>query len=292
MVRSLADKRLLNLVKALAIGWCLLLFASGSRGAIGSVFISILITLMVFKRNAVPLLKYNALVLIGGFIGYLLLFKAIPTSLENDVTTAWKPIEQITYTNDRIVLWQFAVQYIIEHPWLGIGPMHYAYYPGPIHAHPHNSILQWTCEMGIPSTLLVIYLTGSGLIAWVKKFYRLQHENNFYVSEHLWIALFCSVCSGLIYSLISGVIVTPLSQLTMALLVGWMIGLYFHDQKSKPIGPMWNITLMLLAGATMITMTYTVLPSLIPRLISYADLPYQQYPIIAPRFWQIGGIPH
>lgn len=286
------DKRLLNFLKLIAIGWALLLFASGSRGAVASLIISMILTLIVFRKHAMPLLKLNSSQLLAGAIGYLLLFKLVPYILENNVTQGWRPVASLTQTNDRLALWRYAINYVIEHPWLGIGPMHYAYYPGPTHAHPHNSILQWASEMGIPSTLLVIYLTISGLIAWVKKFYRLQNENKLYVPVHLWIALFCSVSSGLIYSLVSGVIVMPLSQLMMVLIIGWMTGLYFYDTESKPIGRIQRISVMLLAGATLITMTYTVLPSLLPRLISYADLPYQNYPITAPRFWQIGGIPH
>ncbi len=286
------DKRLLILLKIIAIGWAVLLFASGSRGAIGSVFIAMILTLIIFKNHAKPLLKLNSLILLAGAIAYLLLFKLIPSLLNNQVTVGWRSIEQLGHTNDRIALWQFAIQYIIGNPWLGIGPMHYAYYPGPTNAHPHNSLLQWACEMGIPSTLLVILLVFSGLYSWVKKFYRLTNSESLYVPSHLWVGLFCTLCSGLIYSLVSGVIVMPLSQIMMALIIGWMLGIYFQDQQSKPVSQLQHIGFMLLAGATLITLTYTVLPSLLPRLNSYADLPYQDYPITTPRFWQIGGIPH
>lgn len=245
-----------------------------------------------FKSHAKEFLKLNSLILIAGLIGYLLLFKLIPTLLENQVTVGWRPDKVITNTSGRLELWHYAIQYIIDNPWLGIGPMHYAYYPGPTHAHPHNSLLQWACEMGIPSTLLVISLIYSGLAAWIKKFYRLTNEKKMYVPSHLWIALFCSLCSGLIYSLVSGVIVMPLSQIMMVLIAGWMLGIYFQDQPAKPVSQKQHIAFMLLAGATLITLTYTVLPSLLPRLISYQDLPYQDYPTFAPRFWKIGGIPH
>jgi len=286
------DKRLKFFLKIIATGWAILLFASASRGAVLSVLLAMLMTLFLFKEYAKEFLKLNGLILIAGLIGYLFLFKLIPVLLENQVTVDWEPTKDITNSSGRIELWQYAIQYIIDNPWLGIGPMHYAYYPGPTHAHPHNSLLQWACEMGIPSTLLVIFLIYSGLSAWVKKFYHLNNNNKLYAPSHLWIALFCSLCSGLIYSLVSGVIVMPLSQITMALIIGWMLGIYFQDQESKPVSQLQHISFMLLAGATLITLTYTVLPSLLPRLNSYADLPYQDYPIIAPRFWQIGGIPH
>jgi len=286
------DKRIIKLIKAIAIGWTILLFASGSRGAVGSIILSMLVTLFIFRGYAKLYLKLNSLFLIAGFIGYILLFKLIPYLAESDVTIGWRSVEGITSSSGRIELWQYAIQYIIDSPWLGIGPMHYAYYPGPTHAHPHNSLLQWACEMGIPSTLLVLSLIFSGLYNWVKKFYILTNSESLYVPSHLWIGLFCTLCSGLIYSLVSGVIVMPLSQVMIALIIGWMLGIYFQDQESKPVSQLQHIGLMLLAGATLTTLIYTVLPSLLPRLYSYADLPYQDYPIIAPRFWQIGGIPH
>ncbi len=292
LIHPKLDKRLLIFLKIIAIGWAVLLFASGSRGAIGSVCIAMILTLIIFKNHAKPLLKLNSLILLAGAIAYLLLFKLIPPLLDNQVTMGWRPIEQLSHTSDRIALWQFAIQYIVDNPWLGIGPMHYAYYPGPTNAHPHNSLLQWACEMGVPSTLLALSLIFSGLYSWVKKFYKLTNSESLYVPSHLWIGLFCTLCSGLIYSLVSGVIVMPLSQIMMVLIIGWMLGIYFQDQQSKPVSQLQHISFMLLAGATLITLTYTALPSLLPRLNSYTELPYQDYPIIAPRFWQIGGIPH
>ncbi len=287
------DKRLLNGLKIIAIGWAILLFASGSRGAVSSVIISLALSFIIFRSYAKPLLKLNSILLLAGLSGYLILFKFLPWALNNEVTLGWKPISQFASSNARIELWQFALQYIADNPWLGIGPMHYAYYPGPGLAHPHNSILQWTCETGIPSILLLIFLIFSGLTAWVKKFHRLQEKNKLTAPAHLWIALFCSMISGLIYSLVSGVIVMPLSQIMMALIAGWMLGIYFQDQKNPHISKIQGLSFKLLAGITLITLVYTVLPSLVPRLSSsYADLPYQSYTVHTPRFWQIGGVPH
>jgi len=286
------DKRLINLLKFIAIGWAILLFASGSRGAILSVMLAMILTLCVFKNHAKAFLKLNTLILLTGLIIYLILFKLIPFYFDNQVTMDWRPSDSFVRTNNRIALWQFAIQYIKDNPWLGIGPMHYAYYPGPTNAHPHNSLLQWACEMGIPSTVLLISLVFSALVAWVKKFYRLNKENKQYAPPHLWIALFCSICSGLIYSVVSGVIVMPLSQIMMTLIAGWMLGLYFQDKAQKPATQLQNISFKLFAGATLITLTYTILPSLLPRLTDYSGLLDHNYTTIAPRFWQIGGIPH
>jgi len=275
-----------------AVGWAVLLFASDSRGAIVSVFSALVLTGVIFRRHAFAFLKLNTLILALGFIIYWGLFKSLPELLNNQVTQGWKHITDFSHSSGRFELWAYAWRYIQDNPWLGIGPMHYAYYPGPTHAHPHNSVLQWASEMGIPATLLALYLVFSGLTAWVKKFYRLQSEHALYVPPHLWIGLFAALCSGLIYSLFSGVIVMPLSQMMMVLIVGWMMGIYFQDQPLKPVTHCQQRWIRLLAGVTLVTLIYTVLPSLLPRLEDNPDLPLQDYPMIAPRFWQLGGIPH
>ena len=281
-----------NTIVVIATGWAVLLFASDSRGAMLSVFLALFITGLIFQRHAFPFLKLNTVILAAGFVFYWGVFKVLPPLLENQVTHSWRHIDNLTNSNGRFELWRYAWQYIRDNPWLGIGPMHYAYYPGPTHAHPHNSVLQWASEMGIPSTLLLLYLVYAGLTAWVKKFYRLQADNALYVSPHLWIGLFASLCAGLIYSLFSGVIVMPLSQMMMALVIGWMLGLYFLDQKPKPASRLQYLSVQLLAVFTLVTLIYTVLPDVRVRYQSYSSLAQKNYPMIAPRFWQFGGIPH
>jgi len=285
------DKRLLISLKIIAIGWAVLLFASGSRGAVISIVLAMFITLITFKQEAKSLIKLNTTILISGAITYLILFKLIPPLLDSQIIIGWKGIDNITHSSGRIALWQLAIQYILDNPWLGIGPMHYAYYPGPTHGHPHNSLLQWASEMGIPSTLLLLTLVSSGLYSWVNKFHRLNQENNLPVSSHLWLSLFCSICSGLIYSLVSGVIVMPLSQVMMAFITGWMLGLYFLRYKIKKVTTLQHYLFILLAGLTLTTLTYTLLPTLLPRIIPYSDSPRYIFPSTAPRFWQITDVP-
>lgn len=287
------DRRLRFAIYALACGWSVLLFATGSRGAVVAIVLALLLSWAVFRKHAIPLLKLTSQCLLTGACVYLLLFKLLPELSQNQVTVGWVPVEELTHSNTRLELWRHALRYIYENPWLGIGPMHYAYYPGPTHAHPHNSLLQWASELGIPSTLLVIYLIASGLYAWVKKFHRLTQSGRLYVSPHLWVALFTAMCSGLIYSLVSGVIVMPLSQLMLALTTGWMLGIYFYDTAPKPVRGYQLLAYKTLAAAALITLIYTVMPGLLPRLNNeYMRLAQLDYAMIAPRFWQLGGIPH
>ena len=289
------SKRFNLTIKIIATGWAVLLFASASRGAVLSLSSSLLLTWLIFRQQANIFLRLNIRLILFGAVVYGLLFKLIPQMLSNPVTQGWHPVESITDSSGRFELWAYAWQYIKQNPWLGIGPMHFAYYSGPTHAHPHNSVLQWASEIGIPSVLLLLYLVYNGLRAWVTTFYRLQAEKRLPVSPHLWIGLFASLCAGLIYSLFSGVIVMPLSQMMMVLIIGWMQGLYYRaEYQNHPLPPVTlkqRLGLQLLAGITLIILVYTALPDVLVRL-NNEELPIQDYPVIAPRFWQLGGIPH
>ncbi len=278
---------------AVASCWGILFVATLSRGAFLSSALAILLTWILFRAHSHKLLTRTLLFLIVGCLSYILLFKWLPGIFENKSTSALRPVHEFGNTYDRLFLWNVAIEHIMQQPWLGIGPMHYAYHPGPTHAHPHNSVLQWAAEMGIPSTLLVLYLAFSAMRAWIKKFYRLTAENAHYVSPHLWVGLFCAMLSGMIYSLFSGVFVMPLSQLMFVLLAGWMMGIYFYDIEEKPVKPVYVLAYKAFAGITLIALVYSVLPSLLPRLHNdYAGLASKKYSVIAPRFWQLGGIPH
>ena len=55
--------------------------------------------------------------------------------------------------------------------------MHFASLPN-THSlsHPHNSILQWTSEWGIPSTLIMLSICMIGILKWIKRFNHISLE--------------------------------------------------------------------------------------------------------------------
>lgn len=50
--------------------------------------------------------------------------------------------EQVFGLSLREVLWKHAWAKIVEFPWLGIGPMHFASLKNPVANHPHQAMLQ------------------------------------------------------------------------------------------------------------------------------------------------------
>jgi O-antigen ligase len=274
--------------------WITLLFATNSRGAVLSYFAALTITWVIYRGQAKPFIKINALYLFGGLIIYILLF-VLPPYLFHSEALISNQVISTTSSSARLQLWSKALLFIQESPWLGIGPMHYAYYPNDIGAHPHNSVLQLAAEFGLPVAFLVISLFLCFLIAWIRDTpdqdtkTQTGHSN----SPIVWIALFCSVISGLVYSQISGVIVTPMGQSMLALLIGLMAGVKLQNLKNETQIVDLKKTIFLptlISSLTIIAMTYLVTPLLTERiLIPFwgQNIPYHT---VGPRFWRFGGI--
>jgi putative inorganic carbon (hco3(-)) transporter len=279
-----------------SILWFTILFASTGRGATLSYILAFAASLLFFRSKAVPLFKLNALCSIIGLVLYVLLFLIIPPAINRwDIAhaTATKPISL------RFTLWLQALEYIKDSPWLGIGPMHYAYYPNTIAAHPHNSTLQLAAEFGLPTTLTLIVLFIWFLYKWVKA--TPDKETTLTKSEHpsamtLWVALFFSLLSGLLYSQFSGVIVMPLSQSALAVIIGVMLGMYYLRIDSTKLSRSENkprfLLVMISAGIILTSLTYLVTPQLTTRVL--APFWAQTLPdsVTGPRFWSLGGIVH
>lgn len=270
----------------LTIGWWVLLFASQSRGALLAIIVAAFITLLIFRKDAWPVLKTTLLTTIGGWLVYIILFIYIP-----DLGTKTR-LSQLTEDPARLQLWQLALDMIYENSWLGVGPMHYAYYPNTIAAHPHNSLLQIAAEWGLPVAVILVVLACWGTYAWAAKYFKkadtLKNNNQHY----LWIALFCSLIAGMAYSMVSGVIVMPLSQTMFSVIAGLMLGLYYVTPSPSVISTVQTTTLRVLTGAIMAGLLWSLLPDITLRMEMDAQAPQGKIFTFGPRFWQDGGIPH
>ncbi len=271
----------------LAIGWWVLLFASQSRGAPLAIAIAVIITLLIFRRGAWPVVKTTLLTAIGGWAAYLFLFIYIP-NLETKTRLA-----QLTEDPARLHLWQLALDMISENPWLGVGPMHYAYYPNNIAAHPHNSLLQLAAEWGLPVAIILVVLAYWGIYAWAVKYFKNADTLRKGKQNDLWVALLCSLIAGIAYSMVSGVIVTPMSQTIFAVITGTMLGLYYTTPPSPIPAIIHTSILRVIAGTMLIGLLWALIPDF---TLKFGIAPQQHLQgkttTFGPRFWQEGGIPH
>lgn len=222
-----------------------------------------------------------------GILLFWLIFNRLPALLG---------IEVLNFAGDRLnaslsardILWLQAWEMIKERPLLGYGPMHFADVHNIVAAHPHQAVLQWACEWGVPSALLVMGLAGYGLLATVKLIRKKTASNE--PVDLLRICLLASLTGALAQSMVDGVIVMPYSQLWLALVVGWLMGIHEWSARPAPSGPVmpwgWMAVVMLAVGF----LSYVVIrdfPQLGEREDQYA---HDFGGNLQPRFWQQGVI--
>ena len=266
-------------------GWWVLLFASASRGVLLAWLIAMLVTAGCYRQLAWPLLRLQLTSFITGLSCYGLLFHLLPFFLVGGISTGTIIRET---TSDRIGLWRQAGAMIQTHPWFGVGPMHYAWYPNAIAAHPHNSVLQLAAEFGLPATLLMLAMAGYGVFCWLKRFNAVTLQTS--TDRDFAVVLFFTLVANACYSLVDGVIVMPLSQMMMAVVIGLMLGLYGdgHQQSNRVCSKYF--VHQIFAGVILIAMVWSVLPELLPRLLGNEKMIPMDYQTMGPRFWQEGGI--
>nr|WP_157383969.1 O-antigen ligase family protein [Pseudomonas fuscovaginae] len=266
--------------------WWLIAITGGTRGTWLGMALAACVLSSV-GRSGRRWIIWQLLAIFTGITLYCLLFSAFPGYLGIEVTNVVS--ERLTTSlSARDVIWQQAWDMIRERPWLGFGPMHFADIHNPIAAHPHQAILQWACEWGIPSTLLVMWLVGRGLWATFR-LVRERADSNDPV-DLLRVCLFASLIGALAQSMVDGVIVMPYSQLWLSLVVGWLMGI--HVWKSEPAKPNAFIhwSWMGISTAAVLFLAYVAIRD-VPHLDERNKLYQQQYGgHLQPRFWAQGVI--
>jgi|GEM_PF-2074850 len=269
----------------------MLTFASGARGTLLSLLISSVIVFILFKGQSKEWLKKGVFTCLSGFLMYVIVFYVlIPEGSGRALARA--------DSSRRLELWGAAWQAIKSNPIWGLGPMHMANVNGinPITS-PHNIYLLWMVEWGVPA-----FLVG-GFIA-LKNFYRWIQSALLNPSVQK-VALTISIIAGIVHSGVSGLLITPLSQLLFALLLGWSIGIYYSARnetlwirrKKSFNGILKSIPLVLLA-VFLFAKVSSMVPSLEENKEKFQDLNRNEkielFPTsratIYPRFWAQGFI--
>ena len=269
----------------------MLTFASGARGTLLSLLISSVIVFILFKGQSKEWLKKGAITCLAGFLLYVVVFYLlIPDG-------SGKALAR-TDSSRRLELWGAAWQAIKSNPIWGVGPMHMANVNGvnPITS-PHNMYLLWLAEWGIPAFLVGGVIALKGMYKWIQ---------SALVSPSIQkVALTISFIAGIIHSGVSGLLITPLSQLLFALLLGWSIGIYYSGRnktlwirrKNSFKGMLKSIPLVILAVFVFAKVGLMV-PSMEENKDNFQQLnrnkKIELFPTsratIYPRFWEQGFI--
>ncbi|MBF0270794.1 MAG: O-antigen ligase family protein [Magnetococcales bacterium] len=274
-----------------ALWWAWWMF-TGGRGVLMAMVVVCVTLGVMFRKQALPWLHFQGRALLAGLIIYIVLFETlIPANTSETLLRLHDPA--------RLKLWSAAWQMMMEHPWLGIGPQHYAwYYPYQLAAHPHNLSLQILAEWGIPAFVASAVITIWGGLGWFRSAAGQVKEESVTspVLHHTRIALTGSFVAGITHAQVCGLLVMPISQVTGALVLGMMLGLHQHTAPSTP--PLVSVSsrsqawILGLAGLMLVSvLSWSLFPK-ITRLQddklhftqAYPKLPY------APRFWNQGLI--
>ena len=293
---DLSAKQHRALYAALTLWWVLLFYAA-SRGVTLGWILAMLATAAFYRKSAWQFLRIQLISALGGLIGYLLLFKAIPAWLASASSTATQAIVTSTIfrdtTYDRLDLWKAAYVMIKNFPILGVGPMQFYFYT-PFGTHPHNSVLQFAAEWGLPATLIILAMLAYAAKCWLKQFGPTGLANKSEADKQLAIVLFFTMIANGAYSLVEGVIVMPISQILMFTMIGLMIGQYTsgsrYPAKPERLGKFRFRPIV--AGITLLFLTLSVMPELMMGLTSYqryyapGDRAFAMAPdTINPRIW-------
>lgn len=267
--------------------WWMLLWLSGGRGTSIAISVAALIVLLLYKRRALAWLTVEAATASIGYGLYVIMFGA--QASENMIGKGLA-------LDGRGTLWRRAWTLIQAHPWLGIGPMQFAFYSRTIAAHPHDSVLLIACEWGIPAACIAAFIAGWALFRWVhhcqEALCRPGHPQR---DKQLKVALTAALLAAGVHSLVSGIIVMPVSQMLLTVVVGWAQGIYDRESAAASVvrPPSARATTLLRITSLIVAIVLAAcvapdIPGINQRVLHYkASHPRA---ILEPRLWQQGII--
>lgn len=222
-----AASRLRWLWWSLAAYWWMAIYATAGRGTLVGMVGGCIAVAVLRHRQATPYLKAAALTAVLGLLGYLVFLVAIPIAAGGSAFGAFASVIERTAADpasNRLVLWSRALQLILHHPLLGVGPMHFAHNAGDLHtgAHPHDWIMQIASEWGIPAFLCLCATLALAARALLRAGAGLAADDK--PNQAICSALVAGSATILIDGLVSGLFVMPQSQLAVVLFIGCTIG--------------------------------------------------------------------
>jgi hypothetical protein len=214
--------------------WWMALFATTGRGTLLGVAGGCIATAVLARRRSAPYLRQVAVTAALGLLAYFFFLTIVPALLGAEGMSSFSYAFQRTSdnpTSSRWPLWHLASALTAEHPWLGVGPMHFAHYTGHLHiaAHPHDWVLQTAAEWGLPALLCLLIAVAFGVRALLRAGAQIRNDDA--CNQAIFSALLVGAVAILVDGLVSGIFVMPQSQLAIALYLGCAIGW------QKTVGP-------------------------------------------------------
>lgn len=191
-----AEKGLKNNILLLLLFACgLFTVWSAGRGQMLSlmIFIALLFYFQIAQTQIKKIYLAITALLLGGLSTFItgdtffLVTKAINSQTAD-------PLNELS--TGRIALWQQAITMLHQHNgWLiGFGPDAWLRLKGWT-LHPHNFIIQWLFEFGVPVTLVLLAIAFKGVICWIKT---LKNAKEFGLDQTIAALLLSTFCYALL----------------------------------------------------------------------------------------------
>jgi putative inorganic carbon (hco3(-)) transporter len=288
--------RALTIIPA-AVWWAVLL-ATGGRGTAIGLLAGVAVVLVLRRRAALPLLRALVLACVAGIAVYTLFFVALPVMAGRPPFGEAGSLIQRTVadpSSGRTLLWKLAVELIAAHPWLGVGPLHFAHYGAKLNlgAHPHDWVLQIAVEWGVPALLALCTAIGFALRALWRAGQSVGVKDT--ESQNMFSAWLLIGVAILVDGLVSGNIVMPQSQLMIVLYLACAIGWTTTVSRARPaaLATGGSILVRLIAISAVVTLAWSVAPQFVDK--ATADMAKPRGATIAelfgytwPRLWRDG----
>lgn len=196
------------------VGGLVLLWRTGGRGtliALALVAVGLPLLLQEQRHRILRVYRFAAL---ATAVGYGMIFHVLPLLAGYTADDAGSALQRVAGVNDfaRVYLWERALADVRAHPWLGLGPMHYALAGNPYAAHPHNMALQVAAEWGVPMLLALGAAVGFIAVTRGRAVRRLSAAASDPASAATVAVALCAAIAGVVDSLVSGTLVMPVSQ--------------------------------------------------------------------------------
>lgn len=270
--------------------WWMCAIGSGSRAAWLALLCAAVVMLWLGPAGW-RWLKIQAVFAAIGAALYVGVFFVLAPALQLQVEIEQGRIMYGESVNARIELAKIALSMIRESPWLGVGPMHFAYVDNGLGAHPHNVWLQLAAEWGLPATAILAGLAATLFLRTLRAARGAAREHDGLLKA----SIAASLVALMVGSLFDGYFVVPTSQAAAAIVLSLAVAVAYPaaTQQPMPVTRRFEIDPLL---------AMLVAPALV-MLVVLANHPFGQaterealwraeHPTDAfwPRFWQQGWI--
>jgi O-antigen ligase len=256
--------------------------------------ISLALLWFVLDRGALwPLARLLLATALAGSGAYLLLFQAIPAWTGMGVDLSGRTLDQLALGSNRSLLLASSWEAIESHPWLGLGPMQFAAIPHVWAAHPHDWILQLASEWGLPALALALWGLRRLFLLALRAARSAPQD-----AAGPMLPLACAATIALVYGLVDGILVMPVSQSAAALVFGALLGCARAPLPATPAArppalPRWTLALAaaLLQAAAIADLAWYACATIGAAMQSEEAQRFFPTHNLWPRFWSDGMLP-